>query len=48
MGSDNELKAAVNNWLITGLAAAEHNMKIVKIVKRYSKSLNVGDDCMEK
>ncbi|GBL79037.1 hypothetical protein AVEN_48988-1 [Araneus ventricosus] len=45
-GSDEELENAVTTWL-NELAAEEYDMKILKLVDRYDKCLNVGGDYVE-
>ncbi|GBM58712.1 hypothetical protein AVEN_153324-1 [Araneus ventricosus] len=46
-GSDEELENAVNTCF-NERAAEEYNMGILKLVVRYEKCLNVGDDYVEK
>ncbi|GBL77891.1 Histone-lysine N-methyltransferase SETMAR [Araneus ventricosus] len=46
-GSDEELENAVTTWL-NELAAEEYDMRILKLVGRYAKCLNVGGDYVEK
>jgi hypothetical protein len=45
--SDKEVKDAVKEWL-NGLAAEVYDEGIRKLVTRYDKCLNVGDDYVEK
>ncbi|GBM52049.1 Histone-lysine N-methyltransferase SETMAR [Araneus ventricosus] len=46
-GRDEELENAVTTWL-NELAAKEYDMRILKLVDRYDKCLNVGGDYVEK
>ena len=46
-GSDDKLKNAVKNWL-NALATANYNEGILKLMDRYCKNLNEGDDYVEK
>ncbi|GBM13491.1 hypothetical protein AVEN_40427-1 [Araneus ventricosus] len=46
-GSDEELENTVTTWL-NELAAEEYDMRILKLVNRYDKCLNVGGDYVEK
>ncbi|GBM12380.1 hypothetical protein AVEN_211565-1 [Araneus ventricosus] len=47
LGSDEELEKAVTAWL-NELPAEEYDTGILKLVDRYDKCLNVGDDYVEK
>lgn len=48
MVNNDELKTVVNNWYKFGMAAAEYNMEIAKLMNRYDKWLNVVSNYVEK